>query len=91
MTDSFTWTGTNTYLVQDSTTLGRLNVDSGNLAAVGTHTVSVQNTVTIASNGGSSSTFTPIDASDKVEFTVTIENPCLTTTVNTITVSGTDS
>ena len=45
----------------------------------------------MADNNGSSSTFTPADASDKVEFTITIANACHTTTVPTLTVSGTDS
>ena len=91
MTDSFTWTGTNSYVVADTTIPGRINVSTGALAAVASHTVSVQNTVTIASNGGSSSTFAPADSNDKVEFTIVIANPCLTATVNTITVSSTDS
>ena len=92
MTDSFTWTGTNSYIVADSAIPGRINVATTSLAAVASHTVSVQNTVTIASNGSAgSTTFAPADANDKVEFTIVIENPCLTTTVNTITFSGTDS
>jgi len=91
MTDSFTWTGLNAYVVQDTTTAGRVNVYSSKTAAVGTHTVSVQNTITISNNGGSSSTFAPADANDKVSFTITIANPCTSTTVNTLTVSGADS
>lgn len=46
----------------------------------------------MTSNGSSGATsFAPSDSSDKVEFTITIANPCLTTTVNTLTVSGADS
>ena len=46
----------------------------------------------MTSNGSSGATsFAPTDSSDKVEFTITIANPCLTTTVNTLTVSGADS
>ena len=46
----------------------------------------------MTSNGSSGATsFAPADANDKVEFTITIADPCRTTTVNTITVSGTDS
>lgn len=45
----------------------------------------------MSDNNGSSSTFSPADASDKVEFTITIANPCHTVTVPTLTVSGTDS
>ena len=48
--------------------------------------------MTIASNGLSgSTTFNPADANDKVEFTITIADPCKTTTLSTITVSGADS
>ena len=67
-------------------------MDTSLLAAVNTYTVSVQNTITMTSNGSSGATsFAPTDSSDKVEFTITIANPCLTTTVNTLTVSGADS
>ena len=91
-TDSFTWSGLNSYIVQDSNISGRINVSSSKLAAVASYTVSVQNTVTIANNGSSgSTTFNPTDSSDKVEFTIVIANPCKTATVNTITVSSTDS
>ena len=41
MTDSFTWTGTNAYVVQDTINPGRVNVATTNIASVGTHTVSV--------------------------------------------------
>ena len=62
------------------------------MAAVNTYTVSVQNTITLTSNGSTGATsFAPTDSNDKVEFTITIADPCKTTTVNTITVSGTDS
>ena len=92
MTSSYVWTGLNSYVKQDSATPGRVNVNTGNLNAEGTHTVSVQNTITIASNGDhGSETFNPTDSNDKVEFTFTISNPCKTTTLNTITVSGADS
>ena len=40
-TDSFVWTGLNTYIVQDSFNTGRINVDTSLLAAVNTYTVSV--------------------------------------------------
>lgn len=92
VTDSFVWTGLNSYITQDSITTGRIAVDAVVTAAVGTHTVSVQNTPTIASNGANGSeSFAPANAADKVEFTITIEDPCRTTTVNTITITGTDS
>ena len=92
MTDSFTWTGLNSYITQDSITTGRIAVDTVLVAAIGTHTVSVQDTVTIASNGLSgSTTFNPTDSTDKVEFTITIADPCRTATVNTITITGADS
>lgn len=46
----------------------------------------------MTSNGsGGATSFAPADASDKVEFTITIADPCRTTTLPTITVSGTDS
>ena len=90
-TDSFTWTGLNTYILQDSATPGRINVVTSLLAAVNTYTISLQNTITISNNGGSSSTFAPTNADDKVSFVITIVDPCRTTTVNTLTVSGADS
>jgi hypothetical protein len=90
--DTFTWTGTNAYIVQDSSISGRINVDTTLPAAIGTHTVSVQNTVSMTSNGSSGATsFAPTDGSDKVEFIITIADPCRTTTVNTITITGADS
>ena len=77
VTDSFVWSGTNDYVKADTAIPGRVNVNTGALAAVGTHTVSVQNTVTIASNGNTgSTTFNPTDSNDKVEMTFTITNPC---------------
>lgn len=92
-TDSFTWTGLNDYIVQDGTTPGRIIVSATKLAAVTTHAVTVANSATVTANskysGGSSANFPP--GADKVSFTITIENPCLTTTLNTITISTTDS
>ena len=66
-------------------------MNTGNSAALGTHTVSVQNTVSMSSNNAGSTSFAPSDSNDKVEFTITIADPCKTATVNTITVSGADS
>ena len=46
----------------------------------------------MTTNGSSGATsFTPANAADKVEFTIVIADPCTTTTVNTITVTGADS
>jgi len=46
----------------------------------------------MATNGASGATsFTPANAADKVEFTLAIANPCRTTTLSTITVTGADS
>lgn len=46
----------------------------------------------MATNGSSGATsFTPTDSDDKVEFIITIADPCRTATVNAITVSTTDS
>ena len=90
-TDSFTWTGLNSYILQDSATPGRINVVTSLLSGVNTYTVSVQNTITIANNGGSSSTFSPADTNDKVSFVITIVDPCRTTTLPSLTVSGADS
>jgi len=46
----------------------------------------------MTSNGASGATsFAPADSNDKVEFVITIADPCRTTTVNTITVTGADS
>ena len=49
--------------------------------------------MTVPKNGlaGTSTQFDPVDTSDKVEFTITIENPCRTTTVADLTISGADS
>jgi hypothetical protein len=92
-TDTFVWTGLNTYAVQDSSRPGRIIVSAVALAAVGNHAVTVANTATVTANskytGGSSQAFAP--GSDKVSFTIQIINPCLTTTLNTITISTTTS
>ena len=91
-TDSFTWTGLNTYIVQDTSSLGRITVDTAATAAVGTHAVELTNTATVTRNsaflGGSSAAFAPANALDKVSFTITIEDPCRTTTVNDIVMTG---
>ena len=51
--------------------------------------MSVQNTITIADNGGTSNVaFAPADANDKVEFVVTLEDGCKTATLSTPTLSG---
>ena len=81
--------------MQDSGSAGKIKFYSGNLAAVSlgpsSYTSSLQNTITIASKGSSGSTsFSPADSSDKVEFTIVVSDPCKTATVNTMTVSGTD-
>lgn len=92
-TDSFTWTGLNTYVVQDANSPGRAVVSATALAAVGTHAVTVANSPTVTANskyaGGASTPFAA--GNDKVSFTITIVNPCTSTTLNTITVSGTTS
>ena len=92
-TDSFTWTGLNTYVVQDANSPGRVVVSATALAAVGTHAVTVANSPTVTANskyaGGASTPFAA--GNDKVSFTITIVNPCTSTTLNTITVSGTTS
>ena len=90
-TDSFTWTGLNSYVTQDSNRPGRIRVYSSSLAAVGTHAVTVGNTATVTSNskytGGSSQAFANAGG-NTVGWTITIVNPCATTTLNTITVTG---
>ena len=46
----------------------------------------------MATNGSAgATTFAYADAADKVEFTIIIADPCTTTTVNEITVTGADS
>jgi hypothetical protein len=53
-----------------------------------TYTVSVINTVTVASNGPvGTSSFANTDANDKVEFDIIINNPCWQTTYNAISFS----
>jgi hypothetical protein len=68
-------------------------VSATRLAAVSTHAVTVANTATVTANskytGGSSKAFAP--GGSTVSFTITIVNPCASTTLNTITVSGTTS
>lgn len=92
-TDTFVWTGLNSYLVKDTASPGRVTVSATTLSAVGTYAVTVANTATVTANskytGGSSAAFAP--GSAKVSFTVTIVNPCVATTVNEIVISTTDS
>jgi hypothetical protein len=95
-TDSFTWTGlTSNIITQDSSNTGRISVETTSKSATTTYTVSVQNTATVTKNsafvGGSSAAFAPANAADKVEFIVTIENPCKTTTVNAVVMTGVGS
>ena len=54
-TDSFEWSGTNTYVVQDTSRSGRINVSTGNKNAIGTHTVTLSNSPTVTANGVSGS------------------------------------
>jgi hypothetical protein len=84
-TDSVTWTGLETFISQASATDFVLEVYTNNVANSGstdgapttTYTVSVQNTITISSNGPAGSVnFAPTGISDKVEFDVVINNPC---------------
>ena len=57
--------------------------------ASNTYTVSVQNTITIADNGGTSNVqFAPVDANDKVEFIITLEDGCKTATLSSPTLSS---
>jgi hypothetical protein len=92
-TDSFTWTGLNTYIVQDSGTLGRINIRTNDVSAKNTYSVSVQNTITVLQNGEFGTTneqFIPTGVSDKVTVSVDIVNPCETTTVNSLVFTGGD-
>ena len=66
-TDSFTWTGLNSYIKQDSSNTGRISVETSLKAATAqTYTVSLQNTATVTANsafrGGSSAQFAPANA-----------------------------
>ena len=56
-TESFTWTGLGTYVVQDTSNPGRINVNAKVTSAKGTYAVTLQNDIVIADNGGSSTTF----------------------------------
>lgn len=87
-TDTFVLTGTNTYIVQDAGSPGRISVETSLKAAEGTYPVTVSNSATVTKNsaflGGSSLLFAPADSNDKVSFSVIIVDPCKTTTVNAI-------
>lgn len=59
--------------------------------AANTYTVSVQNTITVTQNGQfgtANEVFAPSGASDKVEFTITLEDGCSTATINSPTLSA---
>lgn len=92
-TDSFTWTGLNSYVTQDANRPGRIIVNAVDLSAVGNVAVTVANSATVTANskftGGSSQQFAA--GVNKVSFTIEIINPCKTTTLNTITIATTDS
>ena len=57
--------------------------------------MTLTNTPTVPKNsaflGGTSSSFAPVDANDKVSFTITVVDPCKTTTVNAIVITGAGS
>jgi hypothetical protein len=80
-TSVFAWEGDGASAALE-TTAGALVVSTSlrNLAA--NHEVKLGNTLTIAANGpAGSTTFTPSGDSEKIVFTVTIEDPCLTATI----------
>jgi hypothetical protein len=90
-TDAVVWTDLTTFITQDGDFV--INVYGNDVAVAGasvgsqsiTHTISVQNTITITSNGpAGSSTFNPIDSNDKVTQQIEITNPCWTTTYASI-------
>lgn len=59
--------------------------------AANTYTVSVQNTITVTQNGQfgtANEVFAPSGVSDKVEFTITLEDGCSTATINSPTLSA---
>ena len=64
------------------TTAGALVVSTSLRSLAASHEVKLGNTLTIANNGpAGSTTFTPSGDSEKIVFTVTIEDPCLTATI----------
>jgi hypothetical protein len=69
---------------------GILFVQATDEALIGnTYTVSVQNTITIDDNGGTLlDEFAPVDADDKIEFTITLEDGCKAATINSPTFSS---
>lgn len=78
-----TWTGLETFITSSADFV--LEVITNYVANAGasdgsptiTYTVSVQNTITVGSNGpAGSSNFAPTGAADKVEFEIIINNPC---------------
>lgn len=89
-TDAFTWTGLNTYVTQDATRPGRIMVYASKLEAVGNVAVTVANTAVVTANskytGGTSSSFAP--GGNSVGWTIAIVNPCVATTLRTITPTG---
>lgn len=83
VTNSWAWEGTDSSTAL-TTNGGALSIFTTKKALAGTYPVKLGNTITIANNGGSSSTFTPASDSDKVVFTITIVDPCTTATINSL-------
>ena len=81
MSSSFTWTGVDATSALTSSA-GALTIYTTQKTQAGTYAVKLSNTVTIASNNGSPSTFTPSGDGEKILFTVTVVDPCTTATIN---------
>jgi hypothetical protein len=84
MTSVFTWTGVSASPALTNVD-GALTIYTTKKAEKGTYPLKLQNVVTIASNGGSSTTFTPATDAERVVFTVTVVDPCDAATITALT------
>ena len=83
-TNSFAWEGS-TSTDAFAITGGSLVVSTSKRSLAASHEVKLVNTLTIPYNGpGGSTTFTPASDADKVVYTIVIEDPCLTATIDDV-------
>ena len=85
LSSSFTWTGVDASAALTSTD-GALTIYTTRKTNAGSFPLKLSNTVTIASNGpAGSTTITPSGDNEKIVFTVTVVDPCITATINDLT------
>ena len=73
---TFTWTGLTSFITQDASNSGRINVKTNDVDQIGMYGLEATNTITLYKPDGTTATFTLDSIYDVVQFDVFVQNAC---------------